>query len=446
VDQQTYEKYRQLPPGPLRSLIDVTVIGPAPDTEAPPVATFAKIQMSDGNRCPMLLQNGLCRIQSEVGESFLSHVCATYPRTLHFIDRVPEKSLSLSCPEAARLVLLDPELFAADLSQQDEEETGRLSQNSAGEFSPDGGAVPAAPVMADQGPSEGEKPAVPANHSSRTTGTPLLLSNFWAIRATVLSLVRNRDNPLWQRLFLLGILCRRLDAIAKGELHRGVSEFLRDFEATVATGALKVAMEALPLDRTSQLDVVLRLAGSMLHRSNVRPRFVECIHAFTAGIGNGPGSTIESLTAHYAYAHDRFYAPFMDRNPHILENYLVNTILRCNFPFGKEARQQATEFSMAREFALLTAQFALMKGLLIGVAGFHGERFGAVEVVHTFQAAAKHFEHHPEFLKQAHALLVESQMDGARGLGILLRNTEPVGPRPTAPEVQVPAQQGGGAR
>jgi len=38
------------------------------------------------------------------------------------------------------------------------------------------------------------------------------------------------------------------------------------------------------------------------------------------------------------------------------------------------------------------------------------------------QSAAKHFEHHPEFLKLAHELLMERQMDGARGTAILLRN------------------------
>jgi lysine-N-methylase len=61
--------------------------------------------------------------------------------------------------------------------------------------------------------------------------------------------------------------------------------------------------------------------------------------------------------------------------------------------------------------------------LLIGVAGFHREQFAATHVIHTVQAAAKHFEHHPEFLSSAYILLVESGMDGARGMAILLRNT-----------------------
>ena len=75
-----------------------------------------------------------------------------------------------------------------------------------------------------------------------------------------------------------------------------------------------------------------------------------------------------------------------------------------------------------REFSKLTAQFALIRGLLIGVAGYHRSAFSTAHVVATVQSAAKHFEHHPEFLKLAYELLLESQMDGARGLAILLRN------------------------
>ena len=236
--------------------------------------------------------------------------------------------------------------------------------------------------------------------------------------------MRNRLYPIWQRLFLLDLFCRRLDSIAKGELVRNVPAFLADFETTVASGALRLAMDKLPADRTAQLDVVLRLAGMMLQKSIVKPRFVECVQAFTAGIGNGPGATLETLSSHYAFAHDRHFAPFFQRNPHILENFLLNAIVRRQFPFGREGMRSAASLDRSREFALLAAQFALMRGLLIGVAGFHREAFAAEHVVHTVQAATKHFEHHPEFLNLAHTLLVERGMDGARGLAILLRNAE----------------------
>jgi hypothetical protein len=67
------------------------------------------------------------------------------------------------------------------------------------------------------------------------------------------------------------------------------------------------------------------------------------------------------------------------------------------------------------------AQFALIRGLLIGVAGRHGAAFSSQHVVATVQTAARHFEHHLEFEKLAYELLIERRMDGAQGMAILLR-------------------------
>jgi lysine-N-methylase len=395
IDQATYEKYQQLAPSPLRTLINDNILM-MPEGAKP--ATFAMIQINGANPCPLLSADRMCRIQTELGESFLSHTCAIYPRLAQTIGGIEEMALSLSCPEAARLVLLTPGL----LTQADLQPDSALAGASAGK------------------------------------GAAMLLGWFWPIRKAVLALVRNRSYPLWQRLFLLGVFCRRLDTIASGELKRSVPEFLGGFQASIATGTLRTAMETLPLDRSAQLDVVLRLAGMLLHRSSIRPRFIACVEAFTKGIGNGPGATLESLTGHYAQAHDRYYAPFFSRHPQILENYLINTILRCRFPFGQEGAPAEAQFSLAREYALLTAQFALMKGFLIGAAGSHREAFSAAHAVHTVQAISKHFDHHPEFLDLAYQLLAESQMNGARGLAILLRNTEPKAPRPAVPGIHAP--------
>jgi lysine-N-methylase len=389
IDQAAYEKYQQLPAGPLRTLIEVNTLKMAEGATKP--ARFAQFQMSGTNRCPLLREDRLCRIQAELGEQALPLTCAKYPRVVHRVGGTEETALALSCPEAARLVLLSPELRTLELD----------GLGSAG-------------VAA--------------------SGLPLLDRWHGPIREAVLALVRDRSYPLWQRLFLLGIFCRRMDTILSGELQRSIPDFLGDFRSTVAAGTLRAPMESLPMDRKAQLDLVLRLAGMLLHRSNVSSRFVECVQAFSSGLGSGPGATLESLVKRCTQAHDRYYAPFFEHHPRMLENYLVNSILRWRFPFGLESA--TGPLSMSRECAALTAQFALMKGLLIGVAGFHRENFAAAHVVHTVQAASKHFEHHPEFLSLAYELLLESRMDGARGMAILLRNTESM-PQP-APEIQVP--------
>ena len=56
-------------------------------------------------RCPMWRQDGLCRIQAELGEAALFKVCREFPRLTHDYGDFVETGLELSCPEAARLIL-----------------------------------------------------------------------------------------------------------------------------------------------------------------------------------------------------------------------------------------------------------------------------------------------------------------------------------------------------
>ena len=64
----------------------------------------AVMTIEDG-RCPMWRQDGLCRIQAELGEEALCHVCAEFPRLTHDYGDFIERGLELSCPEAARMIL-----------------------------------------------------------------------------------------------------------------------------------------------------------------------------------------------------------------------------------------------------------------------------------------------------------------------------------------------------
>lgn len=386
LDQATIEKHRRLPASSLLySLCDATGSLNPECTDHFKPATLVQIRMTDAQMCPLLSEDRLCRVQTEYGEEYLPSTCATYPRIVNWNGDEREEALTLSCPEAARMVLLDPTLFTA--------KPHRIMQ--------------------------------PLGKSPEDGSAGSLQSWFGSIREFVLVLIRNRAYPLWQRLFLLGIFCRGLDNIFKAKSEASMlPAFIRDFKAAVASGASLAAVDALPIESAKQLDVVLRLAGMLLHKCNAQPRFADCVQAFGSGIGNSAEATLEDLTTNYVRAHDQFYAPFFDRHPHILENYLINTVLRCQFPFGRDGMKPGAIPSMVREYTLLTGQFALMKGLLIGVAGHHREAFSTDHVVHTVQAASRYFEHHSDFLNDAYTLLVESKMDADIGSVILLRNTE----------------------
>ena len=59
-------------------------------------------------RCPMWRNDGLCRIQAELGEGALCKTCREFPRLTHDYGDFIEYGLELSCPEAARIILSAP--------------------------------------------------------------------------------------------------------------------------------------------------------------------------------------------------------------------------------------------------------------------------------------------------------------------------------------------------
>jgi lysine-N-methylase len=429
IDPAALDRYHSLPASPLKSQI-IAAIAPAPARGTDALSTSAStsampsppsiLRMNDDNRCPLLTQGNLCSIHAQLGEQFLPSVCASYPRVQRQLGPIAETALALSCPEAARLVLLGPAILSPSMPSP-----SILS-----------------PSILDSAPPP--QPALSGEHSESTSAAP---DYFAEIRSTTLALIGAQNIPLWQRLFLLCLLCHRLDSIESGQIRADIPRYLADFRAAAASGSLAPQMESTPFDPEAQLDAVLRLAGLMLHRSRVTPRFAECIAAFTSGIGNGPSATLATLTDAYTVAYRQWFAPFERLHPHVLENYLVNLVVLNRFPFGRASDSSGPPSSSpllsgssiagpskSREFARLAAQFALTRGLLIGVAGHHRERFSTEHVVHTVQTVSRHFDHHPEFLSSAHALLVECSLEGITGLSVLLRNT----PEEKSPPVFAP--------
>jgi len=66
------------------------------------------VMINEDNRCPMWRQDGLCRIQAELGHDALCKTCREFPRLTHDYGDFVEMGLELSCPEAARIILTAP--------------------------------------------------------------------------------------------------------------------------------------------------------------------------------------------------------------------------------------------------------------------------------------------------------------------------------------------------
>ena len=74
----------------------------------------------DGENCPFLNKNNLCEIYNELGEKNLCYTCRQYPRYMEEFFDLREMGISLSCPEAARIILGNDKATAFELSEDDQ--------------------------------------------------------------------------------------------------------------------------------------------------------------------------------------------------------------------------------------------------------------------------------------------------------------------------------------
>ncbi|MBB5342267.1 flagellin lysine-N-methylase [Tunturibacter empetritectus] len=384
VDRKTYEGYQAFPEETLGALVTQYVsILPAGATDA----LYARIKPNASGRCPFLSAEQLCGVHKEYGLGLLSATCSTYPRALNRVENELEVSLYLSCPQAARQVLLDAD------------STRAVGDASAGRFRTD--------------------------QSSRlATGEGAIhkpIRYFWEVRDLVVAMIQDRRRPMWQRLFLLGMLSKRLNEVTTARDDEAVPEVLASYWEILESGALRDKLEMVPAQPAVQLDVVLRLIDQRIRAGSCGQRFLDCFDEFLQGIGYSAGSTAASDALHYVEAESRYCAPFFAERPHILENYLLNYVYRTLFPFGREASAHITPQGVFGEYMLMVTQYALVYGLLVGMAGHARENFGEEHVVRLVQSFSKTVEHSPRYLEEINELIASRGLGDPQGTATLLK-------------------------
>lgn len=385
LDRRTYEKYQAFPEGELRILGQQYVVR---NTENPTETLYGRIDLNAAHDCPFLSTGRLCTIQNQLGVTALSPTCSIYPRALNQVHDEIEVSLHLSCPEAARQVLLDPEF------------SSRVAGEDAPWFHSDQFSG-----LASNGEGLIHKP----------------YGYFHQVRQSVIMLLRDRARPLWQRLFLLGMLSKQLAEIVAPQQDAAAPAMLVHYEELVATHGLKQELDSLDSHPGVQLNTVLQLSDLRLRAGAAEGRFRECVMEALDGLGHSPHAPAPDYSGRYLQAEQQYFRPLMDQHPCLLENYLLNYVYRTLFPFGRETSAHITPLDIYSDYLLLAAQFSIVQGLLIGLAGLYREQFGVDHVVKLVQAFSKAVEHNPGFLAQIGEFLRTHNLANPQGMVILLK-------------------------
>ncbi|KHF35040.1 Flagellar biosynthetic protein FliU [Paenibacillus sp. P1XP2] len=378
IDQETYKKYNKVR-SDLRPMLDKHVKRNRAGKSA---ENYAKIILNEDCSCPMLNEEKLCSIQLKLGEEHLSNTCSTYPRIANRVNGILEKSATLSCPEAARLALLNPNGIEFDETLE-ELNTRNVVKSEIWTTSGQAGSK--------------------------------LSAYFWELRIFTIQVLQTRTYSLADRLIILGLFYQKVEQYIEAENINDIPQLIASYTNMITKGDLENILSGIPALSTIQMELLKQLADIRAIRGIASQRYLDCFKQFLAGIQYDKESTIEEISERYQYAYQTFYQPFMTQHEYILENYLVNYVFNRLFPL-------AGGTDVFEEYIMLVIHYSMIKMHLIGMAGFHKGNFAVEHVIQLIQSFSKTIEHNSQYVKDVRELLRKNGFTTMAYMSILIKN------------------------
>lgn len=362
IDKKTFNAYRQVKHPVLAERFDDTV---KRERSLKSDVNYARIEMTPGTGvCPMM-EHSLCAVQRELGESYLSDTCFSYPRFTRQFAGQHEQALTLSCPEAARQALLSADAF--------DFVTDKLTVRSS--------------VVTEVKPRHG-----------------LSLDLMNELRIFGLQLMRTEGLELWQRLAVLGVFCERLSELISNRGHSQVPALLQSFTEIVESGAAVAALADMQANHAGQAKVFAFFWCAKAKRSvsPVQNKVVAAIaHGFGATSLNGEVSA-EQVVERYTLGVSRL-PQALEAAPHLLENYVLNEMFRELFPMGG-----ANPYD---QYLQLISRFGLIRLILAAQCATDGPLPDASTMVNTVHVFCRRFQHDLSFSTQVNKALTDAGLN-----------------------------------
>jgi len=286
------------------------------------------VTLDERNFCPFLNENNLCRLQLKYGEHVLSETCATYPRRIYDFKKFIERSLTLSCPVAAEIILLRDAPLEFELVEASE--AIHLC----------GGKTEISPVYADDD----------------------FFEKMFDIQVAAISILQRRTLTLDQRLIALGFFLDKLDEIFSAGLG---SEALEKLIAAYES-------ESFWAEQFPKMSAAVHFNAEKFSELMLKV-LVELYGSSQRLIPNS------SFLIEHAAARKNFTA----RRATFLENFLVNEFFMTVCPWKFEA-------SIAKNFGVFVAKYKLFELMAFAASQKNFNDKDLIELTVWFTRQADH--------------------------------------------------------
>ncbi|RAR42444.1 flagellin lysine-N-methylase [Paenibacillus sp. MDMC362] len=349
LDKKTYKNYKNLKHPELGMKLRKSI--KRIKNEESSESKYAYIVMDQKARCPMLEESGLCGIQAKLGEHMLSSTCTSYPRIVNKVNRMVEVSSKLSCPEAARLALMNPDGIEFDHMEY------------------------------EVNPIWGMKESLDTTKTSN--GEHL----FEPLRIFTIEVIQNRNLQLSDRMVFLGLFIDKLKILLKEKSFNQVELLINEYRSKINSPQFINSLSAVHIS----LDLQLRLVIEFIQARNLYgggvPRYKECYSDMITGLGitDEDSFNLNDLIKKYKESYSLYYAEFIEEYGYILENYLVNYIFENLFP----NLEQGNVFD---QYIRMSVLYAMLRIHLVGVSGAYKGLVPemALKVIQSFTRVVEH--------------------------------------------------------
>nr|WP_054549762.1 flagellin lysine-N-methylase [Lysinibacillus sphaericus] len=325
-------------------------------------ANYGHMKMNEQRECYFLDENKYCLIHKELGESALCNTCAIYPREHREVGPYIEKSLTLSCPEAVRTLLL--QLDGIEFEEVFAQPSERIQSKAF---------------------LDGEHVDI-----------------LWAIRSFVINLLQERSISLDLRMMLLGLLAEKLNERPKTLEH--TEQVIQMMQQRFLTPQYIEAVMQIKGNELVQLQMHKELLRTTVEELSFNVRYIEVVNQFIRGLQTGPleNKEITEETLQKYIAAQAVYQQFIKEHHYILENYLVHYIFTNVFPYNGKTVLEAYED--------VVINYQLIKALLIGIASYNGN-LTVNDVVLAIQSYTKAVAHNNKSYGILRQKIKESNME-----------------------------------
>lgn len=353
IDEAAYKKYKKVKDPGMKKRLEKEVVERKGSVSK---ACVAKIKLKN-NRCAFLAKDNLCDLYKQLGESYLSETCRVYPRNINQVGEKQELSLALSCPEAARRILLSKD----KMTFKEEEDRWHL------------------PVV--------------GGHVTIEAGRWRHFEDaFIVIRQQLIDLLQDNTRGFMERWGRLAAYFEQLDRYKKNQDIKGLTTFLTQKEVNVKA-------KAMLSDTESMKGLFQALVAMRSQKKWPSTRYEDCYEKMVRGLSETSAPLIWSAQR-YEQGAELFEKEVLKKWDFVLENYFTQYIYERLVPLD-----QASPLESLKEMTLYRQ---LLKLHITGILMDKG-KIEAEELVTLIQSFTRVFDHNAQCREQLKKMILQSK-------------------------------------